>query len=156
MFFIHLSSRKRFLDNEIHIALESSPEVFASVTMLYINCKINGHPVKAFIDSGAQRTIMSEACAKRCGLMNKVDIRYRSLYTGVGEETSLGRIFNTYIEIEGVALDVCINPFYVHACLYSLLAYKCCLLRRHNNDLCAVRNGELLLQSNLLTKTLVR
>ena len=41
--------------------------------MLYINASINKVPIQAFVDSGAQSTIMSQSLAERCGLMRLVD-----------------------------------------------------------------------------------
>lgn len=60
------------------------PEDMIAVTMLYINLTINGVPVKAFIDSGAQKSIMSMACAERCGLNGLIDRRFQSMARGVG------------------------------------------------------------------------
>lgn len=35
--------------------------------MLYIRASINKVPIQAFVDSGAQSTIMSQSLAERCG-----------------------------------------------------------------------------------------
>lgn len=77
------------------------PETLTRVLMLYVEMKINKQPVQAFVDSGAQTSVMSMACAERCNLLRLVDKRFAGKVVGVGTGETLGIIFNVPIEING-------------------------------------------------------
>lgn len=94
--------RRQQIDSNMETAMEYLPESFAEVTMLYINCKVNGFPIKAFVDSGAQSTIMSKACAERCNILHLIDDRWSGIARGVGTQKILGRIHLVQLEINGV------------------------------------------------------
>jgi DNA damage-inducible protein 1 len=101
---------QRMIEEEIQLqnvealrqnAMEHMPESFGSVVMLYVNVRVNGHDLKAFVDSGAQMTIMSQGCAERCGMMRFVDRRFQGMAVGVGSQKIVGRVHMYALEIAG-------------------------------------------------------
>lgn len=64
---IEAAIRQKGIDDNWEAALEHNPEAFARVVMLYVDMEVNGVPLKAFVDSGAQSTIISKTCAERLG-----------------------------------------------------------------------------------------
>lgn len=72
-----------------------SPDSMSSVSQfepLQVMCEVNGYLVPAIIDTGAQITIMSSACAKRCRVSSNIDTRYAGRAIGIGSSDIIGRI----------------------------------------------------------------
>lgn len=101
--------QRQQIESNMADAIEHMPEAFGQVHMLYIKCKVNGYPIDAFVDSGAQSTIMSKACAERCNITRLIDSRWSGIAQGVGTQKILGRIHLCQVQIENDFLPSSFN-----------------------------------------------
>jgi len=112
------------------LAMQENPEAFAPVTMLYVNVSVNNHPLKAFVDSGAQMTIMSRDCAERCGLLRLMDKRYSGIASGVGQGKILGKVLNAVMKMGNSFFPISVTVLESNSmeCLFgldTLRRYRC-------------------------------
>lgn len=91
--------RQERIDENMQLAYDISPESFTSVNMLYINITVNGHKVQAFVDSGAQTTIISPKLAAEIGIDRLIDKRFQGEARGVGSQRIEGKIHSVPITI---------------------------------------------------------
>jgi DNA damage-inducible protein 1 len=120
------------INENFEYAQEYNPELFTHITMLYIECSINGHEIQAFVDSGAQSTIMSARCAEKCNLMKLLDKRFHGIAQGVGTSKILGKIHAAQIQIGNTFFTTSItvledNKIDMLYGLDNLKRHNCCI-----------------------------
>ncbi|KAJ1988850.1 DNA damage-inducible protein 1 [Dimargaris cristalligena] len=101
--------RLRNVEDSYQSALEHNPETFSHVTMLYVNCMVNKHPVKAFVDSGAGVSVMGAHFTETCGLSHLIDTRFHGMAKGVGTSKIIGRIHRAELVVGGRHLVCAFN-----------------------------------------------
>jgi len=83
----------------------------ASLSRLDVPCcclcllQVNGVPVKAFVDSGARETIMTQECASKCYLTRLLDMRFAGMAVGVGSSSILGKIHRADLKVKERLID---------------------------------------------------
>ncbi|CDR47696.1 CYFA0S36e00518g1_1 [Cyberlindnera fabianii] len=115
------------IQQSLELAMENTPEMFGQVSMLYVKVEVNGHEVKAFVDSGAQSTIISPSLAAKCGLTRLIDKRFKGVAMGVGRSEIIGRIHSAQLKVSSSYLPVSFTV--VDAGVDMLLGLD--MLRRH-------------------------
>lgn len=91
--------KQQNIQKNMEDALEHNPEAFTRIVMLYVFAEINGKETKAFVDSGAQTTIMSPQFAESCGLIHLIDNRFSGVAKGVGVGKIIGRVHAANVKI---------------------------------------------------------
>lgn len=96
-----VSEKEERIIKNLEKAFTQIPESFIKVDMLYIPCQINGIDMKAFIDTGAQMSIMSQDIAVICGVDQIIDNKYKGEAIGVGKSKIIGKIHLLDIIVRG-------------------------------------------------------
>lgn len=86
-------------DAALNKIYDEMPGLLVPTTMLYVPMKIKGQDVQAFIDTGAQSTIMSYSYANGLGITKLIDTRYKGKAVGVGSCNIIGKIHALRISI---------------------------------------------------------
>jgi len=59
---------------------------------IQVMCEVNGYLVPAIVDTGAEITVMSMSCAKRCQISSSIDTKFSGQAIGVGSSEIVGAI----------------------------------------------------------------
>jgi DNA damage-inducible protein 1 len=129
-----LAFKQSIVDENYQLAMDTIPESFIPVKMLYIKGKINNKEIDIFIDTGAQVSVMSLSMAKELGVDFLIDHFCEGKLVGIGTKNMSGKIhyldiqldnFNlpcgfTIIDNDGIKIMLGLNSMLSMGCILDL------------------------------------
>ena len=96
--------KQSLIDENYQLAIDTIPESFIPVKMLYIKGKINNKEIEIFIDTGAQVSVMSLSMARELGVDFLIDHFCEGKLVGVGSKDMSGKIHYLDIQLDNFNL----------------------------------------------------
>ena len=96
--------KQTIVDNNYQLAMDTMPEMFIPVNMLYIRGKMNNTDLDIFVDTGAQVSVMSLSMTKELGVDYLIDHSYDGVVVGLGTKKIIGKIHYLDIQLENFNL----------------------------------------------------
>lgn len=81
------------------------PESFTTSCMLYVTMKINNIPIIAFVDSGAEKSLLSSKFLEVLDLHRLLDTRFKGQARGVGTGEIKGRLHHVMLQFDNQFLS---------------------------------------------------
>ncbi|CAI4229279.1 unnamed protein product [Auanema sp. JU1783] len=105
-----ISEAQKIIHRNKAEAIEENPEMLIETNMLYFRTKINGVEIVAFVDTGAQQSLISPRCVRNCNLEHLIDQGSSRTFYGIGGiQKSYGRIWKADIEVTGHQVPVSLH-----------------------------------------------
>lgn len=121
--------RQEQIDRNYELAHDITPEAFTSISMLYVRMLVNGHEVVAFVDTGAQVSIISPKIAETVGISHLIDKRFRGVAVGVGKLQIDGKIHSVPIGFPNSTVELPTSFTVIDGQMEVLLGLD--MMRRH-------------------------
>ena len=96
--------KQSLIDENYQLAMNTIPESFIPVKMLYIKGKINNKEIDIFIDTGAQVSVMSLSMANELGVDFLIDHFCEGKLVGIGTKNMSGKIHYLDIQLDNFNL----------------------------------------------------
>ena len=124
--------KQSLIDESYQLAMDTIPESFIPVKILYIKGKINNKEIDIFIDTGAQVSIMSLSMAKELGVDFLIDHFCEGKLIGIGTKNMSGKIHYLDIQLDNFNLPCSFtiidnNDINIMLGLNSMLSIGCIL-----------------------------